>query len=487
MRKVALCIGNANFPESPLKNASNDANDVADHLGSIGFDVRRVIDASFAKMDAALKAFSCDLETANVGLFFYAGHGMQIGGVNFLTAVDSDFSSELDVKHSSLSLDKVIDVLDQGSNSTCIVLLDACRNNPYERRWRNRGPLGLAPMYAPRGTIIAYATSPGQTALDGDGPNGEFTAALLKHISTENVSIEELFKRVRNTLSASTLGKQMSWEHTSLMGDFYFRPMSLTGEMNTSYSAEALADGRFTCHGGRSLSPVLEGLRSHDWYSQNPAIKELKRMGQPDSSSNELFVLGRNLYQAKCGDSDEANKLFRSLRQNLNSWTEEIAFHVLNGVLFEIYFGPEGEYRRRLKGEGLEAVYYLEEDPEFESSFRFCRRALEPYQDSLFYMPLDLRDVAFDAVTEPVSKGCHRLTMLLFGGEDVLRLSDGEPLPAEKDKVVTPSLEVGKFEEKLTMDLGIPSRRLRVTYSTDMEIGDTILAPYDFMVSPPGA
>ena len=209
-------------------------------------------------------------------------------------------------------------------------------------------------------------------------------------------------------------------------------------------------------------------------------------MKKRDSSSDELFVLGRNLYQAKCGGSNEANRFFRSLRQNLSSWAEEVAFHVLNGVLYEIYFGPDGEFRSRLKGEGLEVVYYIEEDPEFEPSFRFCRKALEPYQNRLFYLPLGFRDVALDAIVEPVSTGCYRLTMLLFGGEDSLRLSDGDPLPADRDGMITPTLKVGEFEEKLTVKFGIPSRRLRVTYSREIEVGDTILAPYDFMVIPPG-
>ena len=258
MGKVALCIGNANYPESSLKNPCNDANDVAASLESLGFVVRKLIDASIVEMEDALRTFSDDLATEHVGLFFFAGHGMQIQGTNFLTAVDSKFQSDLEVKHSSLSLDKVLEVLEQAVNATSIVLLDACRNNPYGRRLRGTGQLGLASIHAPRGTIIAYATSPGQTALDGSGKNGAFTAALLKHIMTQNLSIEDLFKRVRNTLSASTLGKQTSWEHTSLMGDFFFNPISLIGEMNTSYSRKAIADKEFTCHGGRPLTGLLQ-------------------------------------------------------------------------------------------------------------------------------------------------------------------------------------------------------------------------------------
>ncbi len=491
MSKIALCIGNANYPESSLKNPCNDANDVAASLESLGFAVCKLTDASTVEMEDALRTFSGDLATAHVGLFFFAGHGMQIEGTNFLTAVNSNFESKLDAKHSSLSLDKVLDVFEQGSNATSIVLLDACRNNPYERRWRGTETLGLASIYAPKGTIIAYATSPGQTASDGSGRNGAFTAALLQHISTQNVSIEDLFKRVRNTLSASTLAKQTSWEHTSLMGDFFFNPISLTGEMNTAYSREAMADGEFTCHGGRPLSTVLEGLRSHNWHRQNTAISKLTQINLPDCSSDELFVLGRNLYQTACGgsfgSSNLADRYFNSLRQNLNSCDDETTFHMVNGMLYEIYFGSDGKFRNRMKGDRLEDVYYIEEDPQFEPSFRFCREALQPYQELMFYVLLDLRDVVFDAVIEPESERCHRLKTLLFGGDNVLFARDGETLPADTHEWAQSSFKVGQFEDKLTANLAIPRRRLRVTYSNDIEVEDTIIALYDFVIIRPGA
>ena len=486
MGKIALCIGNANYPEGRLKNPCNDANDVADRLELLGFVVRKLTDASIVEIEKALKELSDELSKAHVGLFFFAGHAMQIEGTNFLTAVDSNFYSEVEAKHSSLSLDKVLDVFDKAGNATSIVLLDACRNNPFERQWRGGNTLGLASVYAPKGTIIAFSTSPGQTASDGRGKNGAFTAALLAHIDTQNVSIEDLFKRVRNTLSASTLGKQTSWEHTSLMGDFFFNPISLSGEMTTSYSREAKADREFSCHGGRPLSEVLNDLRSHNWHRQNPAIKKLPQINLTFCSLDELFVLGRNLYQSACGGSNAASSYLNSLRQNLNSYTEEVSFHILNGMLYEIYFGPDGQFRNRMKGDQLENIYYIEEDPRFEASFRFCKKVLEPDRKRMFYIPLDSRDVIFDAVIEPDTKGCHRLKNLFYGGDNVLFLSDGQPLPADTDKLITPSCRVSEFENKLSTDFGIPKRRLRVTYTRDIHSEDTIIAPYDFAICPPG-
>ncbi len=256
MNKKALCIGNASYPEETLRNPVNDTNSLSLKLSALGFACCVLRDAKIREMQEALKWFSNELSDSEVGLFFFAGHGMQIDGDNYLTAIDTDFDTETDAKFSSLPLNKVIEVLEKGNNSTSIIILDACRNNPYERRWRGVGSRGLAPVYAPKGTIISFATSPGQVALDGDNNNGAFTAALLKHLTTQNVIIEDLFKRVRNTLSATTSGKQISWEHTSLMGDFFFNPAVVTDDYIAEYSQQARADATFECVAGRPLSDI---------------------------------------------------------------------------------------------------------------------------------------------------------------------------------------------------------------------------------------
>ncbi|MCG8380553.1 MAG: caspase family protein, partial [Proteobacteria bacterium] len=164
MSKLALIIGNADYPESPLSNPANDARAIKERLARLGFTTITRIDAEHKTMDLALQKFSKRLANQEVALFFFAGHGMQIEGEHFLTAVDTDFDDEIDAKHSSLSLNKVIDVMERVVNKTDIIILDACRTNPYERRWRGVDSRGLAPVYAPKGMIIGYATSPGQVA-----------------------------------------------------------------------------------------------------------------------------------------------------------------------------------------------------------------------------------------------------------------------------------------------------------------------------------
>ena len=219
----ALVIGNAKYLEAGnLKNPANDADDIAAKLEARGFTVTKKIDATHKEMDRALREFKRALKGEEVGLFFFAGHGVQIEGDNYLAATDTEVSDEIDAKHSALSLNRVIETMERAGTSTNIIILDACRDNPWDRAWRRPATSrGLAPVYAPKGTLIAFATSPGQVAGDGKGPSDP-VAALLKHIDTPDCSIEMMFKRVRNTLSAATSQKQISWKHTSLSGEFYF-------------------------------------------------------------------------------------------------------------------------------------------------------------------------------------------------------------------------------------------------------------------------
>jgi len=269
---AALVIGNGAYQGcGTLRNPVNDAEDMAAKLTSYGFHVLVATDACRVEMDRKLREFKGILATNEVGLFFFAGHGMQIEGANYLLAVDTDTSSELDAKHSSLPLDKVIDTMARSDASMKVVILDACRNNPWERAWhRSPAMRGLASVYAPKGTIIGFATSPGEVAEDGTGRNGTYTAALLQHVDTPDCSIETMFKRVRNTVAAETHGKQTSWEHTSLSGEFYFN-MSL-GTMIQDYRDTSLADAFFVVDQTKKSHRIIQGLKTHDWYRQNPAL-----------------------------------------------------------------------------------------------------------------------------------------------------------------------------------------------------------------------
>lgn len=219
--RTALVIGNGAYKDAPLKNPANDARDMASALKGLGFDVMLLTDATHQQMDSAVRDFGKVLRQGGVGLFYFAGHGVQVAGENYLVPVNARISSEADVKFGCLNAGLVLAKMDDANNGLNVVILDACRNNPFARSFRS-AETGLAKMDAPTGSLIAYATSPGSVAADGSGRNGVYTEHLLKNLRTPGLSVMDLFMRVRMGGVAETGKKQVPWEASSLTGYFYF-------------------------------------------------------------------------------------------------------------------------------------------------------------------------------------------------------------------------------------------------------------------------
>jgi uncharacterized caspase-like protein len=221
-KRVALVIGNSNYEsrEVPkLANPVNDARSMAEALNKLGFEVTEVTNATQRDMNLAIASFGAKLEPNTVALFYYAGHGLQVNGKNYLVPTDAEISSPSSIPAMTVDMDTVLDQL--AMSSVSIVILDACRNNPF-RKARSIGGGGLAPMDVPKGSYIAYATAPGKTAQDGTGANGLYTQELLKNINTPGITLEEVFKRVRANVARITSDEQLPWDSSSLTGDFYF-------------------------------------------------------------------------------------------------------------------------------------------------------------------------------------------------------------------------------------------------------------------------
>jgi len=477
MNKIALIIGNAAYPESQLTNPVNDANAISERLLRLGFESILRTDVTIKAMEEALALFASNLETRDVALFFFAGHGMQIDGKNYLTAIDTIFEREIDAKYSSLLLDKVIETLEKGSNKTDIIILDACRTNPYERKWRGTDSQGLAPVYAPKGMIIGYATSPGQVAYDGDELNGAYTDAFLRHVTTPDITIEDLFKRVRNTLSSSTRGRQISWEHTSLMGDFYFNYSFVTDELVAEYEEDAISDADFQPTSGDKAREIIGGLRSHNWYKQNPAIEKINQNNLSTFTKDDLFVLGRNIYQAACGNSSVAVTYLENLHERLSSLGESMFFHVMNGILFEIYFDSSGCFRNSPKAQMIDAVFRVEESEIFKNSFRFAQQALIPYLKNLFYIPSSVRGISFNVVCGEHEQDMKAVEAVFFEGDNILYDSDGEQYfdPSEDDFLDERTRE--SIKDSLSQASAVPSYRLKVSFVNLSDDVDMVLAP----------
>jgi TPR repeat protein len=228
--RIALVIGNSSYASVPLANPKNDAETMARALKAVGFEVTKLIDADQKALRKAILDFGRRLRTSDsVGLFYYAGHGVQVDGENYLIPIGSDIADEREVAVEGVNVAELLRTMERSPSRINIAILDACRNNPFAGANRS-GARGLAQVDAPSGMIIAYATAPGQVALDGDNGNSPYTSALAQSVAVSGLPIEEVFKRTRRNVLTATQNKQTPWESSSLTGDFYFKPKTAAPE-----------------------------------------------------------------------------------------------------------------------------------------------------------------------------------------------------------------------------------------------------------------
>jgi len=220
-KRLALVIGNAGYKTRPLANPVNDANDISTALKNTGFEVIDIRDGNLNQMRAALRQFGDKLLTSDVGLVYYSGHGIEVKGQNYLIPVNADIKRSDEITDQSLNMSLILDKMETAQKGVNILIVDACRDDPFGRSFRSSSN-GLAQVDAPRGTIVAFATSPGKVAADGDGRNSPYTKNLIKAIQMPNLPIEQVFKLVRRAVQEETRNQQTPWENTSLSGDFYF-------------------------------------------------------------------------------------------------------------------------------------------------------------------------------------------------------------------------------------------------------------------------
>lgn len=487
MRALALLIGNSeyNTEANKLVNAAKDASDLGNALTKLGFEARVIQNASIEDMDQAVTAFGNDLNDYDIGLFFYAGHGFQDNGENYLSAIGTSFTAASAVR-GSLALKTVLGYMDRASNSTNIIILDACREDLFRIVERTRSlvtSITLAPIYAPKGTIIAFSTSPGERAGDGTAANGNgvYTRALLAHVNTADLSIEEFFKRVRNSVSTFSGGKQTSWEHTSLTGYFSFTAGGITHARATKYSENAIADANFLSDRKTEVGRIIEDLKTHNYYSQNDAIDNMNRL-KGDENTDALFVLGRNIIQAAQGGAYKAQRYLSNAR-NFLKFNGTNGNPLLDGMLFEVYFDSNGHIRDDLKADALDQLLPLNRDDRFKKSFEFLREQLEPYKGKLFLMPDDETSIKnVDVLLEAENVHYSSDPKDFFTRYLVRSISfEGEKVMTDEDAIGKPShwvhyeeLELDRFKAKLSAQLGVPLDRLKV--STNIEVGEDPIA-----------
>lgn len=225
--RTALVIGNSSYRSAALDNSVNDARDMAGVLEKIGFEVILELNADKKTMLDSLRVFGRNLESSKIGLFYYAGHGIQIKGVNFLVPVKNQIRDVSEVEFESIDAGRVLAKMENAGNPMNILILDACRDNPFKVTFRTTAK-GLARMDAPPGTILAYSTSPGSVSADGQGRNGLYTEILLKHIQTPDLHVRDMFNRTGLQVMEKTGNKQVPWLSASPLPDFYLAGRSIT-------------------------------------------------------------------------------------------------------------------------------------------------------------------------------------------------------------------------------------------------------------------
>lgn len=242
--KYAVVIGNSAYVVADkLKNPVNDAHLIADTLNDLNFDVTLIADATKLDIEQAVDKLIVNLKNdRGVVMFYYAGHGVQLEGNNYLLPVDADVREEAEVKHQGYNVSHLLDRLKLVNNKTNIILLDACRDNPFagiakansrsiasgvralKLKSTPKLSSGLSKLDAPPNTLIAYATAPGKVAYDGDGKNSPYTTALVESMMIEGLTVEQVFKKVRGKIIKDSNGNQIPWESSSLVYELYFKP-----------------------------------------------------------------------------------------------------------------------------------------------------------------------------------------------------------------------------------------------------------------------
>lgn len=329
--RIALVIGNGSYPNVPLKNPVNDARDLASSLKGLGFEVSLVVDGDMAAMTKAVREFGNAIKRPDaVALFYYSGHGIQYKGANYLIPAKADIQDPDELAFAAVNAEQVYAKMESSGDKTNIIILDACRNNPFPGAER-ASERGLAIVgSAPPQSLIVYATAPGKTAQDGAGRNGAFTSALLKHLAEPGLDVELMIRKVREDVISATGGAQVPWHNSSISGEgFSFAGGGRLLVSTEPPGAEILVDGQV-----RGLSPLsLSGL---------PRYSEIEVSARSGSKSATRRLTLTDASEAKLRLSLEAARGSILVAAN-----EKVLAALLDGR--EVAIGPKGTI------EGVEA------------------------------------------------------------------------------------------------------------------------------------
>jgi hypothetical protein len=290
-KRTALVIGNSDYEIGSLTNPVNDAVDMASTLKRLGFEVILKKNIRHRDMEEAIEDFGNRLKRGGVGLFYYAGHGIQINGVNYIIPIGAKIKKESDVKFEAVDANRILDEMGNANNGLNIIILDACRDNPLARNFRssNRGLAVISS--APEGSFISYATGPGQVAMDGEKRNSPYTAALLKYMNVPGLPIERVFKNVRISLESL---KQTPWELSSLKGEFFFTPGLQKVPLEQSVTSPAS-----TISSGQDINVTRQPVKVQENSTETADSIDLSGTWRAEHVSGQIYIYndGKCIYK----------------------------------------------------------------------------------------------------------------------------------------------------------------------------------------------
>lgn len=320
-RKVALVIGNGAYRVGPLKNAVNDAEDISAALRGLGFKVALLKNADNRHMDEAVRQFAAGLKPGVLGLFYFSGHGLELGGVNYLVPVNAHIQSDADIKNGCLSAQWVLDKMEDAGNGLNVMILDACRDNPFPRNTKSTGQ-GLAGMNAPDGSLIAFATGPGRTASDGTGRNGAYTKHLLQNLSTPGLSLVDMFMRTQGGVRQESQKAQIPWVSFSLSSHVYLAGPAPGAQARPTQSPDLAAERKRVAEETDRLKREQQELaqlqaEKQRMEAERQKLEQAKAAAQaqapkqtPLDEATATSLLKEGVAASGRGDKDEAIRLY---------------------------------------------------------------------------------------------------------------------------------------------------------------------------------
>lgn len=399
-RYIALVIGNSHYDEDYYKDLANPLNE-ADAMARVFSKLKyEVVIGKDLTHREYVTTFDCFLQKiqdtkADAAIVYFAGHGLNINAQDCLIMKDTPpyEMGKVGIIDLSVPISKICQTLNTVGDQLNIIIIDACRNDPKQtvRGLASTQEASLFGMgttnHLPYQTFIAYSTSVGGTASDGNATDGHslYTKTLLENIEEENLPIESLFKRVRNKVYRGYDNLQLPWEYSCLTEEFCFNYGQLNPYFDKHYSESAYNDGTYVALNS-NVNEIISELKSYTWDTQNATVNKLRRIYKIITDKNDLFVIGRNLLQAAQGGAIECQKeiSYANLRKYI--WQGEN--HVLNGILYEMYFDKSNQFRDSVKGKNMlddiaKILLYLE----FKNACKFIQASLAEYKDRLYYIP----------------------------------------------------------------------------------------------------